>query len=73
MREVPNEYFVRKGADLFFKKSISLVEALLGFHFIVSHLDGHDYTIYTNPGDIIGDGHKKIVKNLGMPFFDEPE
>lgn len=40
VQEIQHESFVRKGADLFFKKSISIVEALLGFSFSLKHLDG---------------------------------
>ena len=73
LQEVQHISFSRKGADLFFKKQISLVEALLGFRFTLTHLDQQKYTIYSRPGEIVGDGHKKMAKNLGMPFFDEPE
>lgn len=73
LRQIPHEVFTRKGADLFIKKNIGLVEALLGFNFTFRHLDGKQFTLYTRPGDIVGDGHKKVVRNLGMPFFDEPE
>jgi DnaJ-class molecular chaperone len=72
LSELPHETFSRKGADLFLKRTVSLVEALLGFHFEVEHLDKQRYTFYTRPGDIVGDGHKKVVKGLGMPFLDEP-
>jgi len=32
--------FKRKGADLFFKKKLLLIEALSGFNFMLTHLDG---------------------------------
>lgn len=72
VKEAPHDVYTRKGADLFIKKSVSLVEALLGFNFQITHLDGKKHSIYTRPGDVIGDGSKKIVKQLGMPFFDQP-
>ena len=71
--EKPHEVFTRKGADLFMKKQVSLVEAILGFNFELTHLDGKKYTIYSKAGDIVGDGQKKIVKGFGMPFADETE
>ena len=37
------------------------------------HLDGKKRIIYTIPGDIVGDGSKKIVQGMGMPFIDYPE
>jgi DnaJ family protein A protein 2 len=61
--------FERKGADLFMKKKISLLEALTGFYFTIEHLDHSKLTISTNPGDVVMDGSKKIIKNKGMPFY----
>ena len=71
--EEPHKEFKRKGADLFLKKNISLMEALLGFHFELIHLDGQKYQVYTRAGDIVGDGHKKVLEGLGMPFLDIPQ
>jgi hypothetical protein len=48
-----------------------LAEALLGFSFVLKHLDGREYTVYTRQGEIIGDSAKKILKNLGMPFYQD--
>lgn len=39
-QEKKHDAFERKGADLFMKKNINLVEALTGFEFNVKHLDG---------------------------------
>jgi len=36
----PHKTFERKGADLFYKKKISLYEALTGITFTFEHLDG---------------------------------
>jgi DnaJ family protein A protein 2 len=51
------------------KKTISLAEALIGFEFKVTHLDGSIFNIYTGKGEILGDKDKKVVRGLGMPFF----
>lgn len=51
------------------KKTITLVEALVGFSFKIKHLDNIEYTIYTGKGEIVGDHDKKVVRGLGMPFF----
>ncbi len=45
--------FLRKGADLFYEKKISLLEALTGLHFELKHLDNSKLTVSTMPGDII--------------------
>lgn len=51
------------------KKSITLIEALLGFNFKLKFLDNTEYTIYTIKGEVVPDLSKKVVRGLGMPFF----
>lgn len=50
------------------KKTITLVQSLIGFEFNLTHLDGAIYKIYTSKGQMIGDKEKKIIRGLGMPF-----
>lgn len=71
-QEQPHNVFTRKGADLFIKKDITLLEALTGFQFELKHLDGTSYPIYTGKGEIIGDGMKKMIRGFGMPFHRDP-
>jgi DnaJ homolog subfamily A member 2 len=61
--------FQRQGADLFFDKTISLKEALLGFNFELPFLDGKKIKISSNPGEVISPGDIKTVKNKGLPFY----
>lgn len=68
-QEKPHEVFTRKGADLFMKKTITLLEALTGFSFQIKHLDGSEFTLYTGKGEVVGDHSMKVVRGLGMPFF----
>lgn len=63
--------FERKGADLFMKKKISLLEALTGVNFKVKSLDGTDITICTAPAEIISPGDLKVVQGKGMPFYQD--
>lgn len=49
----PHPVFKRVGADLFMKKEISLVEALTGFNFEISHLDGHKIKVASTHNEII--------------------
>jgi len=65
----PHKRFERKGADLFFKKKISLYEALTGCSFVLEHLDGKKINITTPPGDIISPGSTKQLNRKGMPFY----
>ena len=48
--------FKRKYDDLFIEHTISLTEALCGFQFILTHLDGRQLLIKSNPGEIIKHG-----------------
>jgi DnaJ family protein A protein 2 len=64
----PHKIFERKGADLYYKKKISLYEGLTGCAFHLEHLDGKKLLIAT-AGDIISPGTRKEVKNKGMPFY----
>lgn len=53
--------FKRKGDDLFFEHSLSLTEALCGFHFILTHLDGRQLLIKSQPGEVIKPGKSQIA------------
>ena len=68
----PHKDFKRKGADLVYKCEISLLQALTGLKFVITHLDGKKILIYTKPGEIIEPLKMKTVKELGMPFFNSP-
>lgn len=50
-------------------KKITLLEALTGFHFQFTHLDGKKITVATAPGEIISHHEIKSVRGKGMPFF----
>ncbi|MBA0692370.1 hypothetical protein Goari_009939 [Gossypium aridum] len=45
--------FKRKGDDLFVEHTLTLTEALCGFHFILTHLDGRQLLIKTHPGEVV--------------------
>ena len=51
------------------KKTITLVESLIGFEFDLKHLDGQVFKIYTARGEIMADKSRKVVRGLGMPFL----
>ena len=52
----PHKRFERKGADLIFKKKISLYEALTGCAFYIDHLDGKKILVSGAPGEVISPG-----------------
>lgn len=48
--------FKRKGEDLFVEHGLSLTEALCGFQFILSHLDGRQLLVKLQPGEVVKPG-----------------
>jgi DnaJ family protein A protein 2 len=64
--------FIRKGADLVYQADINLLEALTGFELVVEHLDKRKILVKSRPGEIVKPGELKTVKELGMPFFEQP-
>jgi len=53
LKQQEHSVFKRKGADLFIERKISLVEALCGFTFELTHLDGRKLLVKTSPGEIV--------------------
>lgn len=68
IEEKKHKIFKRKGADLFMEKEITLLEALTGLDFVLTHLDGRKIRIRNNPGEVIKPDSMFTVENLGMPF-----
>jgi DnaJ family protein A protein 2 len=64
--------FKRKLDDLFVEHTLSLTEALTGFQFALTHLDGRQLLIKTNPGEIIKPGQHKAINDEGMPHYQRP-
>eukprot|EP00243_Klebsormidium_subtile_P005977 TRINITY_DN247_c0_g1_i1.p1 TRINITY_DN247_c0_g1~~TRINITY_DN247_c0_g1_i1.p1 ORF type:complete len:421 (+),score=134.76 TRINITY_DN247_c0_g1_i1:168-1430(+) len=70
MKEHPK--FKRKGDDLFYELDINLTEALCGFQFPVTHLDGRQLLIKSLPGEIIKPNQFKAIHDEGMPQYQRP-
>ncbi|XAR54172.1 hypothetical protein NMG60_11029193 [Bertholletia excelsa] len=64
--------FKRKLDDLFVEHSLSLTEALCGFQFALTHLDGRQLLIKSNPGEIIKPDQYKAINDEGMPHHQRP-
>ncbi len=62
--------FVREGVDLVVKKTLSLKEALLGFHLEFTHLSGKPINVINRPEQgkhtIVHPGHRRTIAGLGM-------
>lgn len=64
--------FKRKGDDLFLEHTLSLLEALCGFQFILTHLDNRQLLIKSNPGEVVKPGQYKAINEEGMPIYQRP-
>lgn len=58
--------FSRSGLDLIYEKKISLKESLCGFSFDFKHINNKVYTINNSKGNIIPNGFRKIIPNMGL-------
>lgn len=80
LQEKEHPLFTRKGADLLIRKDISLCEALCGYEFMITHLDGRKVLIKSKPGEIIkpnsagaqSEPYMKCVMDEGMPKQGSP-
>ncbi|KAF8009391.1 hypothetical protein BT93_J0394 [Corymbia citriodora subsp. variegata] len=64
--------FKRKGEDLFVEHTLSLTEALCGFQFVLTHLDGRQLLIKSNPGEVVKPDSFKAINDEGMPMYQRP-
>lgn len=64
--------FKRKNDDLFVEHTLNLTEALCGFQFILTHLDGRQLLIKSSPGEIVKPGQFKAINDEGMPIHQRP-
>ncbi|WCJ40129.1 hypothetical protein M5689_021060 [Euphorbia peplus] len=64
--------FKRKGEDLIVEHNLSLTESLCGFHFVLTHLDGRQLLIKSNPGEVVKPDSFKGINDEGMPMYQRP-
>ena len=72
LQQQKHDRFLRKGSDLFTEQQISLVEALTGVEFVLTHLDGRQLLVRTAPGEIIKSDAIKCIENEGFPIYRRP-
>lgn len=76
VRQQDHPDFMRKGADLYVERQISLADALTGFKIAIPHLDGRNLVVRSNPGEVLqpqqGGTCLKAVKGEGMPIHQDP-
>lgn len=68
LQQKDNDQFKREGDDLHITRSVTLVEALCGFKFVLEHLDKRKLLIeHHGDGECICPGDVRCVLNEGMP------
>jgi DnaJ family protein A protein 2 len=72
VQEEAHKSFKRRGADLLMEKEISLLEALTGVDFVLTHLDGRLIRIKNKAGEVIKPDDIKTVEGYGMPYHKQP-
>lgn len=68
----PSKIFTRKGADLIIEKEITLLEALTGVDFTLTHLDGRAVRIQNKAGEIVTPDQLMTCEGLGLPYHKTP-
>ena len=58
--------FYREGLDIYYNTTISFKESLVGFNFILKHLNNKNYKIENKLNTIVHNNSKIILKNLGF-------
>eukprot|EP00262_Sarcandra_glabra_P010835 TRINITY_DN2632_c1_g2_i1.p1 TRINITY_DN2632_c1_g2~~TRINITY_DN2632_c1_g2_i1.p1 ORF type:complete len:308 (+),score=51.94 TRINITY_DN2632_c1_g2_i1:207-1130(+) len=64
--------YKRKFHDLYVEHTLGLAEALCGFQFSLTHIDGRELLIKSDPGEIIKPGQLKAINDEGMPHLMMP-
>jgi DnaJ family protein A protein 2 len=72
IQEKPHDLFKRKSADLLIEKTITLCEALCGFSFTITHMDGRVLKVDSPPGSVTEPNSMKMISGEGMPQHGNP-
>ncbi|KAL2892519.1 Chaperone protein dnaJ A6 [Bienertia sinuspersici] len=72
LQEKEHPRFKRKYDDLYVEHKLTLTEALCGFQFVLTHLDGRQLLIRSNPGEVIKPDQYKAINDEGMPQYQKP-
>ncbi|XP_016493660.1 dnaJ protein homolog isoform X1 [Nicotiana tabacum] len=72
LQQKDHSKFKRKFDDLYMEHTLTLTEALCGFQFVLTHLDGRQLLIKSNPGEVIKPDQYKAINDEGMPSYGRP-
>lgn len=69
LQQKDHSKFRRKSDDLYAEHNLSLTEALCGFQFVLTHLDGRLLLIKSSPGEVIKPGNENSFIFLLIYLF----
>lgn len=72
LQMLKHQTFTRMGDDLKMTQKLSLAEALCGFQFTITHMDGRQLIVTNQPGEMIKPSDKKCIIGEGMPKYKTP-
>lgn len=75
VQQKEHDYFKRDGPNLLYKKTITVLEALTGFEFIIKHMDEDPpryLRIRSDPNMVYRTGDIKCISGEGMPTHKNP-
>ena len=61
-----HQVFERQGLNLIYRHSITFKESLIGFDFILNHIDGTSFRLKSSRGNVIQNLDEKIIKGKGI-------
>ncbi|PWZ07959.1 DnaJ 2 [Zea mays] len=64
--------FKRKGDDLFYEHTLTLIESLCSFQFVLTHMDNRQMLIKLNHGEVVKPDSFKAINDEGMPMYQRP-
>lgn len=72
LKQKEHPHFKRNGSDLYLEHKITLMDALGGTTFSVTHLDERILIVKTEEGDVIKPGDIRVIPKEGMPIHKRP-
>ena len=68
VKQEPHPHFQRQSTHLFYKASVSLVDALTGYDVSFPHLDGRVIHVRSKIGNVTKPGQFAVLRGQGMPL-----
>jgi DnaJ family protein A protein 2 len=67
-----NPLFTRSGCHLHYRKTISVLESLVGFTFQLTSLDGNITSVHSATGEVYPNGCQRVIFSAGFPDLAQP-